>query len=69
MIASEHLYICQQVMRKKLFPGTQYDKLENKAVYDILSFPRWDHPALPPLSEAELAAHATPSSPMRSEAS
>lgn len=39
----------QQVLRKKLFPGTVYDKLENKAVLDILSFPKWNHPLLPKL--------------------
>lgn len=38
----------QQSLRKKIFPGTELDKLENKAVLDILSFPRADHPMLPP---------------------
>ena len=37
-----------QVLRKKVFPGSQYDKLENKAIFDILSFPRWNHPLLAP---------------------
>lgn len=39
----------QQSVRKKLFPGTHLDKLENKAILDIFSFPRWDHPLLPNL--------------------
>lgn len=37
----------QQSVRKKIFPGTKYDKLENKAVLDIFSFPHWKHPLLP----------------------
>lgn len=41
----------QQVMRKKIFPGTELDILENKAIVDIISFPRWDHPLLPKLDE------------------
>lgn len=41
----------QQTLRKKLFPGTELDKLENKAIFDILSFPRWDHKMLPQIDE------------------
>jgi hypothetical protein len=37
----------QQKLRKKIFPGTNLDALENVAILDILSFPRWDHPMLP----------------------
>lgn len=36
----------QQILRKKIFPGTNLDKLENKAILDILSFPVWNHPML-----------------------
>lgn len=36
----------QQTIRKKIFPGTNLDKLENKAILDILSFPAWNHPML-----------------------
>jgi hypothetical protein len=43
----------QQVLRKKLFPGTSLDKLENKAIVDILSFPQWNHSMLPPIQESE----------------
>lgn len=39
--------VFQQKLRKKIFPGTNLDKLENVAILDILSFPRWDHPLLP----------------------
>lgn len=41
----------QQELRKKIFPGTNLDKLENKAIIDILSFPRWDHSALPKIEQ------------------
>lgn len=37
----------QQVLRKKIFPGTHLDKLENKAILDMLTFPDWDHKRLP----------------------
>ena len=37
----------QKELRKKIFPGTNLDKLENKAYIDIMSFPRWDHKLLP----------------------
>lgn len=40
----------QQVLRKKLFPGSKYDKLENKAVVDILSFPPYNHAMLPEIA-------------------
>jgi hypothetical protein len=43
----------QQVMRKKIFPGSELDKLENKAIIDIFSFPRWDHPRLPKIEQPE----------------
>lgn len=37
----------QVPLRKKIFPGTELDILENTAYLDILSFPQWDHPLLP----------------------
>jgi hypothetical protein len=37
----------QQKLRKKIFPGTNLDALENVAILDILSFPAWDHKSLP----------------------
>lgn len=43
----------QQVVRKKVFPGTEYDKLENKAILDILSFPNWNHSLLPKVEHHE----------------
>lgn len=45
--------VWSQSLRKKIFPGTELDKLENKAVYDILSFPAWNHPMLPPIEKPE----------------
>lgn len=42
----------QQVMRKKIFPGSALDKLENKAIIDIFSFPHWNHKKLPPITGA-----------------
>lgn len=39
--------VWSQNMRKKIFPGTELDKLENKAVFDIISWPAWNHPMLP----------------------
>lgn len=36
----------QVPLRKKIFPGTELDVLENVAYLDILSFPDWDHPML-----------------------
>jgi PD-(D/E)XK nuclease superfamily protein len=41
----------QVPLRKKIFPGTELDVLENVAYIDILSFPRWDHPALAPIAD------------------
>jgi hypothetical protein len=49
----------QQVVRKKVFPGTEYDKLENKAILDILSFPSWNHPALPKILASDSVADST----------
>lgn len=46
-ISTQPKALWQQSVRKKLFPGTHLDKLENKAILDIFSFPRWDHPLLP----------------------
>lgn len=43
----------QQPLRKKIFPGTNLDRIENKAIIDVLSFPRWDHPLLPVIPEDE----------------
>jgi hypothetical protein len=43
--------IFQQKLRKKIFPGTNLDSLENVAILDILSFPRWDHPLLPKIEK------------------
>jgi len=37
----------QQTWRKEIFPGTAYSGLDNKAIIDCLSFPKWDHPMLP----------------------
>lgn len=53
-ISTHPAALWQQVLRKKLFPGTQYDKLENKAVVDIFSFPRWDHPLLPKIDAPDV---------------
>lgn len=39
--------IFQQTVKKQLFPGSNLAALTNKAVFDVLSFPAWDHPALP----------------------
>jgi len=44
----------QQKIRKTLFPGTNLCMLENVAVLDILSFPPWHHPLLPPLPVVEV---------------
>ena len=41
----------QQKLRKKIFPGTNLDSLENVAVLDVLSFPDWDHKMLLPATE------------------
>jgi hypothetical protein len=49
----------QPVLRKKIFPGSQLDKLENKAIVDILSFPRWDHPLLPKIEQPGLPGIVT----------
>ena len=46
----------QQVLRKKVFPGTKYDKLENKAIFDMISYPAWNHPTLPKISVEESTA-------------
>lgn len=43
----------QQVLRKKVFPGTKYDKLENKAIFDMISYPPWNHPMLPKITADE----------------
>ena len=45
--------VWSQNLRKKIFPGTELDKLENKAVYDILSFPAWNHPMLPKIEQPD----------------
>src|SRR5271166_6278073 len=45
----------QQKLRKTIFPGTNLAMLENVAILDILSFPRWDHPMLPKLPGQVLA--------------
>lgn len=44
----------QQELRKQIFPGSELDALENKAILDLLSFPRWNHPMLPPITEDEI---------------
>jgi hypothetical protein len=49
----------QQVMRKKIFPGSELDKLENKAIIDIFSFPRWNHPRLPKIDPWPTNQNAT----------
>lgn len=41
--------IFQQKLRKTIFPGTNLANIENVAILDILSFPRWNHPMLPPI--------------------
>jgi len=46
----------QQTVRKQLFPGSALAGLQNKAIYDVLSFPRWDHPLLPKVHPDEAAA-------------
>lgn len=43
----------QQKLRKTIFPGTNLAALENVAVLDILSFPRWDHPMLPKIEKPD----------------
>jgi hypothetical protein len=43
--------IFQQVVKKQLFPGSNLAVLTNKAVFDVLSFPRWDHGALPKIAQ------------------
>jgi hypothetical protein len=45
--------IFQQVIRKQLFPGTKYAILENKAILDMMTFPRWDHPWLKEIEKPE----------------
>lgn len=52
-ISVEPKVLFSQTMRKKLFPGTEYDKLENKAILDMVSFPRCDHPLLPKATHAD----------------
>src|SRR5208337_2896338 len=46
----------QQKLRKTIFPGSNLAMLENVAILDILSFPRWDHPML---SKLEILADGT----------
>jgi hypothetical protein len=41
----------QQTLRKQLFPGSELKDLENKAVLDLLSYPRWNHPLLPKIDQ------------------
>lgn len=45
--------IFQQTIRKTIFPGTHLAALENKAIFDMISFPAWDHPLLPKLLNGE----------------
>ena len=42
--------VFQQKLRKTIFPGTNLCALENVAILDIMSFPRWDHPLLPKIA-------------------
>lgn len=42
-----HKPLFQQKLRKKIFPGTNLERLENVAILDILSFPNWNHELLP----------------------
>ena len=48
----------QQRIRKTIFPGTNLAMLENVAVLDILSFPPWNHPMLPPVPMQDFAGAA-----------
>lgn len=45
-ISTEPKAVFQQTLRKKIFPNSEYDILENKAIIDILSFPNREHPLL-----------------------
>ena len=45
----------QQTVKKQLFPGSALAGLQNKAIYDVLSFPAWDHPLLPKISQPDRA--------------
>lgn len=43
----------QQTVKKQLFPGSELAGLQNKAIYDVLSFPDWRHPLLPVIASKE----------------
>ena len=45
----------QQTVKKQLFPGSALAGLQNKAIYDVLSFPAWDHPLLPKINQPDRA--------------
>ena len=47
-ISTEPKTLFQQVLRKPIFPGTNLAILENKAVLDMLTFPKWNHKMLAP---------------------
>lgn len=55
----------QQNVRKKIFPGTELDKLENKAIFDVISFPIWDHVMLPKIERAEATVNYPNDAPRR----
>lgn len=46
-----------QPLRKKIFPGTELDVLQNVAYLDMISFPAWDHHALAPAPNPTGAAY------------
>ena len=50
----------QQTVKKQLFPGSaRLAELQNKAIFDILSFPQWNHPLMPKIAQPHIVMRCT----------